>query len=126
MTSATSASSCVVDGQGIPLGKFLASASPAEVTLLDPTLDTIAGPRIGPGRPRKKPERVLDDQACDADPRRQRLAKRGIELVCPHRRHRVKAPCRTVASCGAIGAGGTSNAPSRGWAISAACSYAGK
>jgi transposase len=82
----------VVDGQGVPLGNLLDSASPAEVTLLEPTLDTIAVPRIGPGRPRKKPERVIYDKACDSDPLRQRLAKRGIELICPHRRNRVKAP----------------------------------
>jgi hypothetical protein len=82
----------VVDGQGIPLGNLLESASPAEVTLLEPTLDTIAVPRHGPGRPRKNPERVIDDKACDSDPLRKRLARRGIELICPHRRNRVKPP----------------------------------
>jgi transposase len=82
----------VVDGQGIPLGNLLDAASPAEVTLLEPTLETIAVPRHGPGRPRKKPERVIYDKACDSDPLRQRLAKRGIELICPHRRNRVKPP----------------------------------
>jgi transposase len=82
----------VVDGQGIPLGNLLDSASPAEVTLLEPTLDTIAVPRNGPGRPRQKPERVIYDKACDSDPLRRRLARRGIELICPHRRNRVKPP----------------------------------
>ena len=69
----------VVDGQGIPLGNLLESASPAEVTLLEPTLDTIAVPRSGPGRPRKNPKRVIYDKACDSDPLRKRLARRGIE-----------------------------------------------
>ena len=82
----------VVDGQGIPLGNLLDSASPAEVTLLEPTLDTIAVPRNGPGRPRKSPERVIYDKACDSDALRQRLTKRGMELICPHRRNRVKPP----------------------------------
>ncbi len=82
----------VVDGQGMPLGTLLDAASPAAVTLSEPTLDTIAVPRLGPGRPRKKPARVIYDQACDSDPLRQRLAQRGIELMCPHRRHRVKPP----------------------------------
>jgi transposase len=82
----------VVDGQGVPLGNLLDSASPAEVTLLEPTLETIAVPRHGPGRPRKKPERVVYDKACDSDPLRRRLARRGIELICPHRRNRVKPP----------------------------------
>jgi transposase len=82
----------VVDGQGIPLGYLLASASPAEVTLLEPTLDTIAVPRQGLGQPRKNPERVISDKACDADPLRKRLARRGIELICPYRRNRVNTP----------------------------------
>lgn len=82
----------VVDGQGIPVGNLLDSASPAEVTLLEPPLETIAVPRHGPGRPRQKPERVIDDKACDSAPLRQRLAKRGMELICPHRRNRVKPP----------------------------------
>jgi transposase len=74
------------------VGNLLDSASPAEVTLLEPTLDTIAVPRNGPGRPRQNPERVIDDKACDSDPLRKRLAKRGIALICPHRRHRVTPP----------------------------------
>ena len=80
----------VVDGQGVPLGVHLGSASPAEVTLLEPTLATIAVPRAGPGRPRQKPERVIVDKAYDSDPLRSRLARRGIELIAPHRRNRKK------------------------------------
>jgi transposase len=80
----------VVDGQGVPLGIHLDSASPAEVTLLEPTLATIAVPRAGPGRPRQKPARLIVDKAYDSDPLRGRLARRGIELIAPHRRNRKK------------------------------------
>jgi len=73
------------------LGIHLDSASPGEVTLLEPTLATIAVPRAGPGRPRQKPERVIVDKAYDSDPLRGRLARRGIELIAPHRRNRKKA-----------------------------------
>jgi transposase len=82
----------VVDGQGVPRGHLLDSASPAEVTLLEPTPETIAVPRNGPGRPRKNPARVIDDKACDSDPLRERLARRGMELSCPHRKNRVRPP----------------------------------
>ncbi len=82
----------VVDGQGVPLGVHLDSASPAEVKLLEPTLATIAVPRAGPGRPRQKPERIIADKAYDSDPLRLRLAKRHIELIVPHRRNRKKPP----------------------------------
>jgi transposase len=82
----------VVDGQGVPLGIRLESASPAEVTLLEPTLATIAVPRSGPGRPRQKPERLIADKAYDSDPLRARLKRRGIELIVPHRRGRRRPP----------------------------------
>ena len=78
----------VVDGHGVPLGHHLASASPAEVTLVESTRETIAVPRGGRGRPRQRPERLLYDKACDADALRQRLSRRGIDLMCPHRKNR--------------------------------------
>jgi transposase len=80
-----------VDSQGVPLGIRLDSASPAEVNLLEPTLATIGVPRAGPGRSRQKPERVIVDKAYGSDPLRSRLARRGIELIAPHRRNRKKS-----------------------------------
>jgi len=80
----------VVDGEGIPLGCLLESASPNEVTLIEPVLETVAVPRPGPGRPRKNPKRLIYDRAADSDPLRERLKNRGIELVCPHRYNRSK------------------------------------
>lgn len=81
----------VVDGQGVPLGSQLTSASPAEASLAESTLAAVAVPRSGPGRPRMRPLRVIADKAYDSDPLRWRLAHRGILLISPHRRNR-KAP----------------------------------
>lgn len=80
----------VVDGKGIPLGSQLTSASPAEVTLVESTLANIAVPRGGPGRPQQRPLRLIADRAYDSDPLRLRLLRRGIILICPHRRGRKK------------------------------------
>jgi len=80
----------VVDGQGIPLGSQLTSASPAEVTLAESTLQQIAVPRGGTGRPKSKPCRVIADRAYDSDPLRARLRQRGILLIAPHRDNRIK------------------------------------
>jgi transposase len=74
----------LVDGRGLPLGAEIASASPHEVTLIEPLL----GRRILPTKPR----RLIYDAAADSDPLRARLAKRGIELVSPHRKNRKKPP----------------------------------
>jgi transposase len=81
----------VVDGQGVPLGDHLHSASPAEVRLAEATLQTIrVGRRHRPGRPRQKPERVITDGGYDSDPLRFRLRRRGIELICLHKKNRVR------------------------------------
>ena len=81
----------VVDGQGIPLGGTLASASPSEVKLIEATLDQVKVPRVGRGRPRKRMPRLIADKSYDSDPLRKRLKRqRGIDLICPHRRNRTK------------------------------------
>ena len=74
----------LVDGEGVPLGVRLESASPNEVTLAEPTLAEVRVPRPK-GRPRQRPERVIADRAYDSDPLRERLRKRGIELIVPYR-----------------------------------------
>jgi transposase len=74
----------LVDGQGLPLGVRLESASPHEVTLAEATLQEVSVPQPK-GRPRQKPERVIADTAYDSDPLRQRLQKRGIALIVPYR-----------------------------------------
>jgi len=80
----------VVDGQGIPLGVQLESASPAEVTLAESALRKISVPRACGGRPKTRPLRVVADKGYDSDPLRWRLLQRGIVLICPHRAGRTK------------------------------------
>jgi hypothetical protein len=57
----------VVDGRGALLGAHLASASEAQVALLEPTIERVAVPRAGPGRSPKKPERLVVDEGYDSD-----------------------------------------------------------
>jgi transposase len=83
----------VVDGRGVPLGVRLYAASPAEVRRAEETLAAIrVGRRHCGGRPRQKPARVIADKGYDSDPLRQRLRRRGIELIAPHRQNRRKSP----------------------------------
>lgn len=72
----------LVDGNGLPMAAEIASASPAEVTLIEPLVEK----RVI----RRKPQRLIYDRAADSDPLRKRLRRRGIELICPHRRGRRK------------------------------------
>ena len=76
----------LVERQGVPLGICLASASPAEVTLVDATLAA----RLTP-HPRK-PHRLVGDRGYDSDGLRERLATRGISLISPYRDNRVNRP----------------------------------
>jgi transposase len=70
------------EGHGLPVAATIASASPNEVTLIEPLLNATVI--------RRKPRRLLYDKAADSDPLRARLAKREIELVCEHRVNRSK------------------------------------
>ena len=82
----------LADGAGTPVGVHLDSASPAEVRLLETTLDTVAIPRAHhPGRPRKHPDRLIADRAYDSNAARRSLVHRGIEPIIPRRRNNTIA-----------------------------------
>jgi transposase len=71
----------VVDGQGLPLGSLVTSASPYEGNLLEPTLDRAFAA--------EKVHRVIADKGYDDDKLRKRLAERDIDLIAPNRHGRV-------------------------------------
>ena len=76
----------VADRAGLPVAISIASASPHEVTLVEPTLDTCFLTSV--------PTRLIGDKAYDSDRLDERLrTERGIELIAPHRgnrRHRTQ------------------------------------
>jgi len=69
----------VADGKGIPLGIQLVEASPAEVTLVEYTLNAVDEPM------RSQIQRLIADKGYDCDSLRLHLELQGIELICPHR-----------------------------------------
>ena len=65
------------------------AATPAEVTLVEPTL---ANGRIGGRRAkRRRPQRLIADRGYDSNPLRALLVKRGIEPIIPRRRNNPRA-----------------------------------
>jgi transposase len=72
----------LVDGDGTPLGATIASASEAEVNLIEPLIANRTCQR--------SPQRLIYDKAADSDPLRGRLADDQIELICPHRKSRKR------------------------------------
>ena len=78
----------LADGQGTPLGVCVEKASPAEVKLLERTLDAVRlKRRRGKRRRPHKPERLIADRGYDSNPARALLVKREIEPIIPARRN---------------------------------------
>ena len=78
----------VVDGQGIPVGSQLASASLAEIKLLDAALANVG---VGDsGCESLSLKRLIADRAYDSDQKRAELHARGIDFIVPHRRNRKR------------------------------------
>ena len=73
----------LVDGSGLPLSIDVDSARSGEVTLIEPLLEQAVVASL--------PNRLIYDRAADSDPLRERLAERGVELICPHRRGRKRS-----------------------------------
>jgi transposase len=75
----------IADRSGLPVAAWITSASPAEVTLVEETIDH--------GFLGVAPERLIGDKAYDSDPLAERLwEERDIELIAPHRRNRTRPP----------------------------------
>lgn len=74
----------LADAQGLPLGVHVASAKEAEVNLIEELIEF--------REVRRRPVRVIYDAAADCDPLRARLKAEKIELICPHRKNRVRHP----------------------------------
>ncbi|GAB3200660.1 IS5 family transposase [Pontibacter aydingkolensis] len=72
----------VTDAAGLVLSVSIASASPHEVGLVEQTLQERF---IAP-----MPQRLIGDRAYDSDPLDEKLREKGVELIAPHRKNRVK------------------------------------
>src|SRR5260221_479802 len=74
----------VIDGNGLPLGFHLDSATTAEVKLAEQTLETIKVPAREVSRCR--PEKLVADRAYDSSAFRDVLRRRGIGMCIPPKR----------------------------------------
>ncbi|GGR06599.1 transposase [Deinococcus ruber] len=72
----------MVDASGTPLAVHTTSASPAEVKLVQDTLDASFGFDV--------PQRLIGDKAYDSDGLDADLAEIGIEMIAPNRRNRKR------------------------------------
>ena len=84
----------VCDGRGWILTAVLTGGNIADTSLLAETMDDIRLPRLGSGRPRARPDRVLADKGYPSRTNRAWLAERSIKATIPDRadmrRHRAR------------------------------------
>jgi hypothetical protein len=71
-----------IEGNELPLGFRLASASTAEIRLAEQTLDMIGMSRPY-GRPKQRPGRLVADRGYDRSAFRAALWRRGIKMSIP-------------------------------------------
>jgi transposase len=72
----------IVDRHGLPLAVSTHAANHREVTLVQLSVDFYMI--------EAKPENLIGDRAYDSDPLDKRLRQQGIEMISPHKSHRMK------------------------------------
>ncbi|WP_460802838.1 IS5 family transposase [Microbacterium sp. GXF6406] len=90
----------VCDGRGRPLGMMITGGNVNDTTMMTATLEDIRVPRLGKGRPRTRPNRVLADKGYPSKANRAWLRDRGIAATIPERddqiAHRRKKSGRPI------------------------------
>ncbi|SNS95887.1 Transposase [Geodermatophilus pulveris] len=75
-----------VDGRGRPLLVRLTPGQAGDNPQLLPLLDDIRVPRVGAGRPRKRPDQLIADKVYSHPSTRRALRRRGIGHTIPEKR----------------------------------------
>ncbi|NML54716.1 IS5 family transposase [Streptomyces sp. R302] len=73
-----------------PLSVVITAGQRGDSPQFEPVLEAIRVPRLGVGRPRKRPDRVRADKAYDSRKNRSYLRKRGIKATMPVPADRVR------------------------------------
>ncbi|MFJ4774058.1 IS5 family transposase [Streptomyces uncialis] len=73
------------DGRCRPLSLIVTPGQRADCTQFQSVLEKIRVPRLGPGRPRKKPDSLAADKAYSNGPVRDYLRQRGIRHAIPEK-----------------------------------------
>ena len=74
----------MIDGNGLPLSSLIVAANVGESYMVETLVETSVDGRF--------PDRLIYDKAADAKWLREALARRDVELICPHRRNRKSPP----------------------------------
>lgn len=89
-----------VDGNGMPLAVVLTGSQRNDGAMLVGVLEEIRVPRLGPGRPRTRPEAVVADKAYSSGKTRRMLVARGIRAVIPQKSDEIASRQRKASRGG--------------------------
>ncbi|KJS53010.1 transposase [Streptomyces rubellomurinus subsp. indigoferus] len=78
----------------------LSTGNTADCTMLPDVLDAIRVPRVGTGRPRTRPDRVVADKAYSSRKIRRLLRRRRIKATIPERRDQIAGRARRASRGG--------------------------
>ncbi|MFE2674802.1 IS5 family transposase [Streptomyces hygroscopicus] len=73
-----------------PLSVLITAGQRGDSPQFEPVLDAVGVPRLGRGRPRRRPDRVRADKAYDSRRNRACLRRRGIKATIPVPADRVR------------------------------------
>nr|WP_228184126.1 IS5 family transposase [Streptomyces anulatus] len=82
------------DGRGRPLAFVVTGGNTNDCTRFTAVMEAIRVPRIGPGRPRVRPDHVLGDKGYSSKAIRALLRRRGIAHTIPERADQVRNRAR--------------------------------
>ncbi|MFF5503444.1 IS5 family transposase [Streptomyces roseolus] len=82
------------DGRGRPLAFVVTGGNTNDCTRFTAVMEAIRVPRIGPGRPRVRPDHVLGDKGYSSKAIRAWLRRRGIAHTIPERADQVRNRAR--------------------------------
>jgi transposase len=80
----------VVEQGQKPLSLVITAGQRGDSPQFEPVLEAVRVPRLGPGRPRRRPDRVRADKAYDSRRNRAYLRRRGIKATIPVPADRVR------------------------------------
>jgi putative transposase len=85
----TTKTHALVDGRGRPLVVLVGPGQAGDSPMLPALLASLKVTRLGPGRPRTRPDALLADKAYSARAHREHLLGRGITTVIPERADQI-------------------------------------
>ncbi|WP_433501823.1 IS5 family transposase (plasmid) [Sphaerimonospora sp. CA-214678] len=79
----------ITEARGLPMALHLTAGNVVDYSAFEAVMAKLRLPRVGPGRPRTRPDRLIGDKGYSSRKIRAYLRSRGIRAVIPERRDQI-------------------------------------